>query len=100
MTANNIPDLLANEQTWPTEEEMMSAPNNADGLLAQSDIPKIKRVPKGTSAYQAAWIVDDADQDDNSDTASNDDGFLGSEAVGDASSLRNEQCKLHSELSH
>lgn len=40
------------EQTWPTEEEL---------ALAEKRQAKtyVKRVPKGTSAYQAAWIVDD-----------------------------------------
>ncbi|BEJ13858.1 hypothetical protein CspHIS471_0310320 [Cutaneotrichosporon sp. HIS471] len=60
LTANNVPDLLANEQTWPTEEEMMGAQGTET-----DDLPKrVKRVPKGTSAYQVAWIVDDDDEDD------------------------------------
>lgn len=59
LTSHNVPDLLANEQTWPTEEEMMSAPAQAEGSQR-----KVKRVPKGTSAYQAAWIVDDDDDND------------------------------------
>ncbi|GMK53652.1 hypothetical protein CspeluHIS016_0102380 [Cutaneotrichosporon spelunceum] len=60
LTANNVPDLLANEQTWPTEEEMMGAQG-----AETDDLPKrVKRVPKGTSAYQAAWIFDDDDEDD------------------------------------
>eukprot|EP00026_Physarum_polycephalum_P002253 Phypoly_transcript_02258.p1 GENE.Phypoly_transcript_02258~~Phypoly_transcript_02258.p1 ORF type:complete len:494 (+),score=104.14 Phypoly_transcript_02258:1269-2750(+) len=46
LVTENVPDLLLNEQTWPTPEELSSA-------------PKKKKVPKGTSAYQAAWIVDE-----------------------------------------
>lgn len=64
LTANNIPDLLANEQTWPTEEDMLSAP----AAQNPSQTPRrVKRVPKGTSAYQAAWIFDDDDEDEDDD---------------------------------
>lgn len=62
LTAHNVPDLLANEQTWPTEEEMDEAP-----ALVESERVRTKRVPKGTSAYQAAWIVDDEDDDEDED---------------------------------
>lgn len=68
LTATNTPDLMANEQTWPTEEEMASAPGSSMGEGSK----RTKRVPKGTSAYQAAWIVDDnalgeEDEDDGDD---------------------------------
>merc|ERR1719516_457205 len=49
------------EQTWPTEEEMMSA---------EQKVVIRKRVPKGTSDYQAAWIVDEVEgeaEDENDD---------------------------------
>lgn len=37
----------------------------AQGIESQ-DLPKrVKRVPKGTSAYQAAWIFDEDDEDDD-----------------------------------
>lgn len=49
----NIPDPLAGEQTWPTEEELARAEEEK-----QSRIKK-RLLPKGTSEYQAAWIVDD-----------------------------------------
>lgn len=39
------------EQTWPTEEEL------AQAAAARKKI--VKRVPKGTSEYQAAWIPDE-----------------------------------------
>ena len=43
------------EQTWPTTEELEKAQTERTQLK--------KRVPKGTSEYQAAWIVsDDEDQ--------------------------------------
>ena len=61
LTATNTPDLMANEQTWPTEDDMSSAPALVDSGK------RTKRVPKGTSAYQAAWIFDDEDEDDDDD---------------------------------
>lgn len=59
LTATNIPDTMNNEQTWPTEEEMADAP-----AAGPSEYKPTKRVPKGTSAYQAAWIFDDDDEED------------------------------------
>eukprot|EP00002_Diphylleia_rotans_P024982 TRINITY_DN4933_c0_g1_i1.p1 TRINITY_DN4933_c0_g1~~TRINITY_DN4933_c0_g1_i1.p1 ORF type:complete len:737 (+),score=182.10 TRINITY_DN4933_c0_g1_i1:263-2473(+) len=56
-----VPDFMSNEQTWPTDE---------DFRLAQKE--KVKRkVPKGTSDYQATWIVDsDEGEDDDSENGS------------------------------
>ncbi|XP_067422063.1 pre-rRNA-processing protein TSR1 homolog [Emydura macquarii macquarii] len=48
-----IPDPMEGEQTWPTEEELKEA---EDSLKERR---KVVKVPKGTSSYQAAWIVDD-----------------------------------------
>ncbi|KAL7293972.1 hypothetical protein TKK_0012551 [Trichogramma kaykai] len=51
LTAEHIPDPMDAEQTWPTDEEL---------ALAEAKQTKkiMKRVPKGTSEYQAAWIPD------------------------------------------
>jgi pre-rRNA-processing protein TSR1 len=68
LTATNEPDMMANEQTWPTEDEMASAPGSSMG-----DAKRTKRVPKGTSAYQAAWIVDEDDGQDDEDDEDEDD---------------------------
>jgi pre-rRNA-processing protein TSR1 len=60
-TRENVPDVMAGEQTWPTEAEMAEAEADASG-------PK---KPKGWSDYQAAWIPDaglDADEDDDDDS--------------------------------
>lgn len=67
LTSENTPDLMANEQTWPTEEEMEGA--QAESSRAGGE-RRVKRVPKGTSAYQAAWILDDetdAEEDEEDD---------------------------------
>ncbi|EIW68703.1 hypothetical protein TREMEDRAFT_74147 [Tremella mesenterica DSM 1558] len=60
LVSTNTPDLMANEQTWPTEEDM------AQGMFENGD-KRTKRVPKGTSAYQAAWIADEDDEDEDGD---------------------------------
>ncbi|KJE95409.1 Tsr1 protein [Capsaspora owczarzaki ATCC 30864] len=61
------PDPMSQHQTWPTVEEMKAA-------LRQQRAPRVLRVPKGTSEYQAAWIVEDGDrdEDDNGDEDSGD----------------------------
>ncbi|KAF8323855.1 ribosome biogenesis protein tsr1 [Clavulina sp. PMI_390] len=77
LTSRLDPDTMQNEQTWPTEEEMQGVDGASTagptGSLPPASIgttPKaVKkvRVPKGTSAYQAAWIVDDAEDGDGED---------------------------------
>lgn len=85
-----MPDLLANEQTWPTEEDFNSAPaaQEEDSGAAK---PRVKRVPKGTSAYQAAWIVDDDDGDDDDDDEIASGSEMGVEEGSDRESL---SCEL------
>ena len=69
LVSSNDPDDMANEQTWPTEEEMQAAPNgHGNDAIPDAKVgttPKaVRKVPKGTSEYQAAWIVDDDDEDE------------------------------------
>lgn len=68
----NDPDDLANDQTWPTEEEM----NSGNGFIAQASLPDaedgttpkaVRRIPKGMSEYQAAWIVEGEDSGEDSE---------------------------------
>ena len=85
---------MEGEQTWPTDEEIadadravMESRKNRGGMFDSDDgedeeidnggdcetrrKKKNKiRVPKGTSAYQAAWILD---EDEDEDEASEDD---------------------------
>jgi pre-rRNA-processing protein TSR1 len=52
LDAEAIYDDMNNEQTWPTEQE-----------LAEAQIKTVKKkVPKGTSDYQAAWILDSEEE--------------------------------------
>lgn len=52
LESENIPDPMDAEQTWPTEEELTQAKANQKRKI-------LKKVPKGTSEYQAAWIPDE-----------------------------------------
>ncbi|XP_058803988.1 pre-rRNA-processing protein TSR1 homolog [Phymastichus coffea] len=51
-----IPDPMAQDQTWPTEEEIAEA---------EKERKIVKRVPKGTSDYQAFWIPDEGEEADD-----------------------------------
>ncbi|NXD81637.1 TSR1 protein, partial [Halcyon senegalensis] len=66
-----VPDPMEGEQTWPTEEELQEAEAS---LKANR---RVVKVPKGTSKYQAAWIVDDGEEgsekDDDEDDGLDDD---------------------------
>ncbi|KAH9058794.1 ribosome biogenesis protein tsr1 [Lactarius vividus] len=70
LVSSNDPDDMQNEQTWPTEEEMQDdSPRVLTGEILPEGAPgttprAIRRVPKGTSAYQAAWILDEDDEDE------------------------------------
>lgn len=80
LVSENEPDLLANEQTWPTEEEMAEAPANA-AAQADEELPpavpgttpreilKRRAEKEGQRRYQAAWIIesDDEEEDDEDD---------------------------------
>lgn len=79
LVSQNEPDHMANEQTWPTEEEMADAPANQE---AMDDVPELPPAAPGTTPreilkqkaeenarkrYQAAWIVEDEDEDEEED---------------------------------
>ncbi|XP_053376015.1 pre-rRNA-processing protein TSR1 homolog [Mercenaria mercenaria] len=64
-----VPDPMEGEQTWPTEEELAEAEGNHQKVT--------RRVPKGTSDYQAFWILDDEEDNDEKldEEDDNDDDF-------------------------
>lgn len=78
--STNVLDDMANEQTWPTEEELAGAATRDEGMedvevpdAKKGTTPKrIKRIPKGMSEYQAAWIVDETDDEDGDEEEGND----------------------------
>ncbi|KAI9226327.1 MAG: hypothetical protein DHS80DRAFT_32834 [Piptocephalis tieghemiana] len=78
LQTENEPDFMNNEQTWPTEEEMAEGEarmREAEMQEAQefskghhsADLRKRgRRLPAGTSSYQAAWIVDEVAEEADS----------------------------------
>lgn len=55
LVSENVPDPMNAEQTWPTEDEIKMA-------QSEEKNKKTKKVPKGWSEYQAAWIPDDEEE--------------------------------------
>lgn len=49
-----VPDPMNSEQTWPDEYDI----SHDEKLKTE---PGVRRVPKGTSGYQATWILDEED---------------------------------------
>lgn len=100
LLVENVPDPLAGEQTWPTEDEMVEA----DQSQKQNKLRK-RTLPRGTSEYQAAWIVDDIDEDgsDSSEDADANDGMVLDEGEGgfsgqegsDMKDFDDDQASLH-----
>ncbi|XP_013117052.2 pre-rRNA-processing protein TSR1 homolog [Stomoxys calcitrans] len=80
LQSENVPDPMDAEQTWPTEEEI------AESQKETKKMKLIKRVPKGYSAYQAAWIpdVEEVEANENEDKMDDDDASdSGSEEQGE-----------------
>ncbi|XP_077210352.1 pre-rRNA-processing TSR1-like protein [Tasmannia lanceolata] len=67
----NVPDPLAGEQTWPTEADMAEA-----DTVNKRKMLKKKTLPRGTSDYQAAWIVEDTDDEESDGGEDRDDGMV------------------------
>lgn len=63
-----VPDPMEGEQTWPTEEELKEA---EDSLQEMKKV--VRKVPKGTSEYQAAWILDDDEKSGSEEDMSDED---------------------------
>ncbi|CAG8493832.1 12709_t:CDS:10 [Ambispora gerdemannii] len=61
LVAENEPDFMSNDQTWPTREELdevrttsMNSEDIPDAIPGTTPKRVLKRVPRGTSSYQAA----------------------------------------------
>ncbi|XP_077336712.1 pre-rRNA-processing protein TSR1 homolog isoform X1 [Lithobates pipiens] len=63
-----VPDPMEGEQTWPTDEELRDAEDALKG-----NVKVQKKVPKGTSNYQAAWFLDDEESDGRGESEEDDD---------------------------
>uniref|UniRef100_A0A2P2M9B8 Bms1-type G domain-containing protein n=1 Tax=Rhizophora mucronata TaxID=61149 RepID=A0A2P2M9B8_RHIMU len=71
LVVENVPDPLAGEQTWPTEAEMAEA----DKTQKEKQL-KQRKLPRGTSAYQAAWILDNTDDEGSASDSETGDGMV------------------------
>ncbi|XP_028402867.1 pre-rRNA-processing protein TSR1 homolog [Dendronephthya gigantea] len=58
-----VPDPMEGEQTWPTDDELKNAELTRNARI-------VKKVPKGTSAYQSSWILDDHEDHSDGDVSS------------------------------
>lgn len=80
LVSTNVADDMANEQTWPTEEEMAAGALQGTGDGEVPDAKKgttpkrIKRIPKGMTEYQASWIVDESEDEDQDEEREDRDG--------------------------
>ncbi|KIZ05338.1 hypothetical protein MNEG_2614 [Monoraphidium neglectum] len=76
----NAPDPLMGEQTWPTDEELREAELAA---AAAARAQKRRKLPPGTSDYQAAWIFDDMSGGESDDEEDEEAGGAGAAGAGD-----------------
>ncbi|MCL4134957.1 UNVERIFIED_CONTAM: hypothetical protein GTU68_007724, partial [Idotea baltica] len=53
-------DLKDEEQTWPTNEEIQDA-------FEEHQLKRKSKLPRGTSDYQATWILSSDEEDDSGD---------------------------------
>ncbi|KAJ8391428.1 hypothetical protein AAFF_G00089020 [Aldrovandia affinis] len=68
-------DPMDGEQTWPTDTELLEAEEARKSK-------RVIKVPKGTSSYQAAWILEDEEEEnEEEDDESDDDGGLMEEGM-------------------
>jgi pre-rRNA-processing protein TSR1 len=85
LTAMNEPDLLANEQTWPTEEDMQGA-EEVGSAMEDDDDPTVemklsskaagkRKVKAGAEGHQASWLIyaEDDDEENGDDDGDEDD---------------------------
>nr|XP_042138324.1 pre-rRNA-processing protein TSR1 homolog isoform X2 [Peromyscus maniculatus bairdii] len=86
-----FPDPMEGEQTWPTEEEL----DEANDLLKQRS-RVVKKVPKGTSSYQAEWILDEGDESGEEGDEYDDlqhEGFMEEESQDESGEEEEEECE-------
>lgn len=84
LQSENVPDSMDAEQTWPTAEELAEA----EGSQCSSKKKVVKKVPKGTSEYQACWILDDDEgksgSEESEDSGEEGEGFEAMSEDGDS----------------
>merc|ERR1712106_115843 len=77
----NVPDHMEGEQTWPTEEEMLAAEQDRVGV--------VRKVPKGTSDYQACWIQEESEDENGAGSDSEEESS--DEDMGEAGKIPEEE---------
>ncbi|XP_069674603.1 pre-rRNA-processing protein TSR1 homolog isoform X2 [Periplaneta americana] len=93
LQSENIPDPMEGEQTWPTEEELAEAEEES-----KAQKRRVKKVPKGMSDYQAAWIPDsDAEIEDEDDDEEEDGMNVDMEAMSEGNSSEGDESKEEEE---
>ena len=73
LVSENIPDPMEGEQTWPTDEEIKAGEANMEKMMLESNPlfssngrqMQKRLVPKGTSSYQAAWMIEEEEVEDS-----------------------------------
>lgn len=80
LISENSVDPLANDQTILDDSEVAEAQVQYDHIMKAEN--KKKLVPKGTSSYQAAWIVE-SDEEENGEEGDEDDDDEGDDAMED-----------------
>uniref|UniRef100_A0A3P9P0Z5 TSR1 ribosome maturation factor n=1 Tax=Poecilia reticulata TaxID=8081 RepID=A0A3P9P0Z5_POERE len=83
-------DPMDGEQTWPTEQELLDAEEARKNK-------RVMKVPKGTSDYQATWIIDeDEEENGETDEESSDDDDDGDDLMDEA--MDGEDEENHSQM--
>ncbi|XP_059476926.1 pre-rRNA-processing protein TSR1 homolog [Neocloeon triangulifer] len=80
LLSENLPDPMDAEQTWPTLEEL----EEAEDKMKKKKV--LKKVPKGTSEYQAAWIPDSDGESVDDEDGSEEEEDLMEDAVSEEAS--------------
>ncbi|KAJ4450047.1 hypothetical protein ANN_01454 [Periplaneta americana] len=93
LQSENIPDPMEGEQTWPTEEELAEAEEES-----KAQKRRVKKVPKGMSDYQAAWIPDsDAEEIEDEDDEEEGGMNVDMEAMSEGNSSEGDESKEEEE---
>ncbi|KAM9853646.1 pre-rRNA-processing protein TSR1 homolog [Aulostomus maculatus] len=77
-------DPMDGEQTWPTQTELLEAEEARKNK-------RVMKVPKGTSDYQATWIVDEDEENGDLDEESSEDDDDGDDMMDEAMDNEDEE---------
>ncbi|XP_023230293.1 pre-rRNA-processing protein TSR1 homolog [Centruroides sculpturatus] len=95
LDSENVLDPMEGEQTWPTEEEIAEVEALQQKKTLKEKILK-KKIPKGTSDYQATWIVE-SDTEDKTDES---DDYIGDECEPFNEKCDSDSCMEEDSIDH